>query len=251
MARSRATPGWRTCCARALWSQLARRPRAWSCRGARAGGGSRRTRPTRSSPRCATRGVRYGAGRAMLPQRARAPRPGEDGAGRRLARRPGAERGRPQPAGQGVRRRSSGRRPTRCGWCCGCCPTRTSSPRPPTGCSTDEEQALLLWAKPPQGPGVGPWSLADAVLVDEVADLLDRTPAWATSSLDEAQDLSPMMLRAVGRRCSTGSAHRPRRPGAGHDAVGDPVLGRGARAISASRTRTSRSSPWASGCPAT
>jgi len=45
----------------------------------------------------------------------------------------------------------------------------------------------------------------DAVLVDEVTDLLARTPSHGHLVLDEAQDLSPMMLRAVGRRCTTGS----------------------------------------------
>ncbi len=69
-----------------------------------------------------------------------------------------------------------------------------------------EEQALLLWPRPPRSPGVARWSLADAILVDEVADLVDRTPSLGHVVADEAQDLSAMMLRAVGRRCSTGSA---------------------------------------------
>ncbi|HET8987140.1 MAG TPA: ATP-binding domain-containing protein, partial [Humibacillus sp.] len=43
------------------------------------------------------------------------------------------------------------------------------------------------------------------VLLDEVSDLLTRTPSLGHVVLDEAQDLSPMQLRAVGRRCSTGS----------------------------------------------
>jgi DNA helicase IV len=68
------------------------------------------------------------------------------------------------------------------------------------------EQALLLWSKPPRGPRTAPWSLADAVLVDEAADLVDRQPSLGHVVLDEAQDLSPMQLRAVGRRCSTASA---------------------------------------------
>ncbi len=74
------------------------------------------------------------------------------------------------------------------------------------GVLTDEEQRILLWRKPPRGKGSARWSTADAVLVDEVADLLDRTPSLGHVVLDEAQDLSPMQLRAVGRRCSTGSA---------------------------------------------
>ena len=49
------------------------------------------------------------------------------------------------------------------------------------------------------------WSLADAVLVDEAADLVERTASLGHVVTDEAQDLSPMMLRAVGRRATTGS----------------------------------------------
>jgi DNA helicase IV len=70
---------------------------------------------------------------------------------------------------------------------------------------TPSEQAMLLWAKPPKGPGSARWSPADAVLIDEAADLVERTPSLGHVVADEAQDLSPMMLRAVGRRCSTGS----------------------------------------------
>ena len=70
---------------------------------------------------------------------------------------------------------------------------------------TAEEQAALLWPKPPKGPASARWSLADAVLIDEAADLVERTPSLGHVDADEAQDVSPMMLRAVGRRCSTGS----------------------------------------------
>ena len=68
-----------------------------------------------------------------------------------------------------------------------------------------EEQAALLWAKPARAPGSVRWSLPDAVLLDEAADLVDRTPSVAHIVADEAQDLSPMMLRALARRSSTGS----------------------------------------------
>jgi hypothetical protein len=68
-----------------------------------------------------------------------------------------------------------------------------------------DEQALLLWPKPPRSAGAARWSAADAVLLDELADQLRRTPSLGHVVLDEAQDLSPMQLRAVGRRCSTGS----------------------------------------------
>ncbi len=73
------------------------------------------------------------------------------------------------------------------------------------GLLTDDEQAALLWAKPKASPGTTPWSLADAVLLDEAADVIERTPSLGHIVVDEAQDLSPMMLRAIGRRSSTGS----------------------------------------------
>ncbi len=74
------------------------------------------------------------------------------------------------------------------------------------GVLTAEEQAAVLWAKPPRSVRSARWSAADAVLVDEAADLVSRTPSLGHVVLDEAQDLSPMQYRAVGRRCATGSA---------------------------------------------
>ncbi|MGH3470837.1 MAG: HelD family protein [Nocardioidaceae bacterium] len=74
------------------------------------------------------------------------------------------------------------------------------------GILTAEEQARLTWPTAPKGPGSAKWSVHDAVLIDEVTDLIARTPSLGHVVLDEAQDLSPMMLRAVGRHCSTGSA---------------------------------------------
>jgi hypothetical protein len=68
-----------------------------------------------------------------------------------------------------------------------------------------EEQQTLLWATPPRSAGSARWTLADLVLLDEAADLLDRTPSLAHIVVDEAQDLSAMMLRALGRRSTTGS----------------------------------------------
>jgi DNA helicase IV len=68
-----------------------------------------------------------------------------------------------------------------------------------------DEQARLLWATPARSAGSTRWSAADAVLADELADLIERTPSLGHVVLDEAQDLSAMQLRAVGRRCSTGS----------------------------------------------
>lgn len=73
------------------------------------------------------------------------------------------------------------------------------------GLLSDTEQTSLLWGKPPRSVGAARWSLADLVLLDEIADLLDRTPSVAHIVADEAQDLSAMMLRALGRRSTTGS----------------------------------------------
>ncbi len=74
------------------------------------------------------------------------------------------------------------------------------------GLLDEEEQAAIRWAKPPRGPRSARWSVADAVLLDEAADLVWRTPGVGHVIVDEAQDLSPMACRAVGRRCVTGSA---------------------------------------------
>jgi DNA helicase IV len=68
------------------------------------------------------------------------------------------------------------------------------------------EQAAIRWDTPPRGPGSARWTAADAVLIDEASDLIERTPSLAHVVVDEAQDLSPMECRAVGRRCVTGSA---------------------------------------------
>ncbi|MFK0235743.1 HelD family protein [Streptomyces vinaceus] len=74
------------------------------------------------------------------------------------------------------------------------------------GVLSQEEQELLLWAKPPRSVKSAKWSAADLVLIDEAADLVERTHSLGHVVLDEAQDLSPMQYRAVGRRCTTGSA---------------------------------------------
>lgn len=67
-----------------------------------------------------------------------------------------------------------------------------------------EEQELLL-AVGPRSLRARRWTLADVVLVDEANDLLSRQPSLGHVIIDEAQDLSPMMLRAAGRRATTGS----------------------------------------------
>ncbi|SCF69701.1 DNA helicase IV [Streptomyces sp. DconLS] len=74
------------------------------------------------------------------------------------------------------------------------------------GILDEDERRTILWAKPVRSVKSAKWSAADAVLIDEAADLIQRTHSLGHVVLDEAQDLSPMQYRAVGRRCTTGSA---------------------------------------------
>jgi DNA helicase IV len=74
------------------------------------------------------------------------------------------------------------------------------------GILSAHEQALVAWSPAPRSPGTAKWSRADLALLDEAADLIERTPSLAHVVVDEAQDLSPMEIRAVGRRCTTGAA---------------------------------------------
>lgn len=69
-----------------------------------------------------------------------------------------------------------------------------------------DEQEMLLWRKPYRGWKSAKWSAADAALLDELSDLIERTPSLGHLVVDEAQDLSEMQLRALGRRCRNGSA---------------------------------------------
>jgi AAA domain len=71
------------------------------------------------------------------------------------------------------------------------------------GVLDDDEQALLH--RPARSVRTAPWTPADAVLVDEVAGLLERTTGYGHVVVDEAQDLSPMQCRAVARRLAAGS----------------------------------------------
>jgi DNA helicase IV len=73
------------------------------------------------------------------------------------------------------------------------------------GLLTAEEQALLLWSKPPRSARAAKWSTADAVLIDEAAGLIERTASFGHVVVDEAQDLSPMQCRAIARRSEHGS----------------------------------------------
>jgi DNA helicase IV len=67
------------------------------------------------------------------------------------------------------------------------------------------EQQLLGWPGNPRSARAARWTAADAVLIDEVAGLLDRPPTYGHVVLDEAQDLSAMQCRGIARRCPTGS----------------------------------------------
>jgi DNA helicase IV len=72
---------------------------------------------------------------------------------------------------------------------------------------TEDERTALLWSKPARSWKSAKWSFADTVLLDELEDLIERrTGSLGHLVLDEAQDLSAMQLRALGRRCRTGSA---------------------------------------------
>jgi len=74
------------------------------------------------------------------------------------------------------------------------------------GILSPAEQANIMWSPVPRSPGSAKWSAADQVLIDEARDLISRTPSLAHVVVDEAQDLSPMECRALGRRCTTGAA---------------------------------------------
>ncbi|TDO58914.1 DNA helicase IV [Kribbella sp. VKM Ac-2571] len=72
---------------------------------------------------------------------------------------------------------------------------------------TAEERTALLWPKPARSWKSAKWSFEDTVLLDELEDLIERrTGSLGHLVLDEAQDLSAMQLRALGRRCRSGSA---------------------------------------------
>jgi DNA helicase IV len=63
-----------------------------------------------------------------------------------------------------------------------------------------EEQEAILRARN------APWTTADLAPVDEARELLEgHTSTYGHVIVDEAQDLSPMQLRMIGRRAPTGS----------------------------------------------
>jgi DNA helicase IV len=71
---------------------------------------------------------------------------------------------------------------------------------------SDAEQARLRWPRRPRGLKAAAWSVGDAFLIDEATDVVGGTATFGHVVADEAQDLSPMQLRALGRRCRFGSA---------------------------------------------
>ncbi|MFB4311354.1 HelD family protein [Actinomadura sp. GTD37] len=74
------------------------------------------------------------------------------------------------------------------------------------GVLDEDEQAAIRWPGPPRSHRSARWTAADRALLDELNGLIERTASLGHLVVDEAQDLSAMQLRALGRRCGTGSA---------------------------------------------
>jgi DNA helicase IV len=70
---------------------------------------------------------------------------------------------------------------------------------------TDEERETIRWVKPPRTVKSARFSVADLLLLDEAAGLLERETSFGHVVVDEAQDLSPMQARAIARRSEHGS----------------------------------------------
>jgi DNA helicase IV len=68
-----------------------------------------------------------------------------------------------------------------------------------------EEQAALVWPRPPRSHKSARWSAADLVLLDELSGLIEHPEGYGHIVVDEAQDLSPMECRAIARRAAFGS----------------------------------------------
>ncbi|MGW0879726.1 HelD family protein [Streptomyces sp. NPDC002671] len=68
-----------------------------------------------------------------------------------------------------------------------------------------DEQAALLWPRPPRSYKSARWSAADLVLLDELSGLIEHPEGQGHIVVDEAQDLSPMECRAIARRAAFGS----------------------------------------------
>ena len=72
--------------------------------------------------------------------------------------------------------------------------------RAAAGLLDPDECAAIGWSNPPRSVRSARWSPADAVLVDEVAGLLDRPAGYGHVVLDEAQDLSAALSGRVDHR---------------------------------------------------
>ncbi|TCO50589.1 DNA helicase IV [Kribbella antiqua] len=72
------------------------------------------------------------------------------------------------------------------------------------GILSPQEQEAIAWPRPRKAKSAR-WTAADAVLLDEVAALLERGQTYGHVIVDEAQDLSPMQCRAIARRSEHGS----------------------------------------------
>ncbi|BCJ43855.1 DNA helicase [Actinoplanes ianthinogenes] len=70
---------------------------------------------------------------------------------------------------------------------------------------TETEQEAIRWVRPPKTVKSAKWTVADLVLLDEAAGLLERENSFGHVVIDEAQDLSPMQARAIARRSEHGS----------------------------------------------
>lgn len=68
-----------------------------------------------------------------------------------------------------------------------------------------DDIVTICWPKPPRTKASAKWTRADLALLDEAAGVIERVPSMGHVIVDEAQDLSEMQLRAIARRCSTGS----------------------------------------------
>ncbi|MFI5733390.1 HelD family protein [Kribbella sp. NPDC051587] len=76
--------------------------------------------------------------------------------------------------------------------------------RAAAGILSAEEQEAIAWPRPRKAK-TARWTVADAVLLDEVSALLERGETYGHVIVDEAQDLSPMECRAIARRSEHGS----------------------------------------------